>query len=128
MYHRSADKEYNRKDKREAAVEAGRSSYTMVDLLEELGVDVKMVHRLGVKAIAQAKIKTDKKDSKILAHLLRADLILAVYRRETADRAFQLLLRHRMYYIRMQTQIKNQIQALLEQQREEVAEIVERQS
>jgi transposase len=128
VYHRSADKEYNRKDKREAAVEAGRSSYTMVDLLEELGVDVKMVHRLGVKAIAQAKIKTDKKDSKILAHLLRADLILAVYRRETADRAFQLLLRHRMYYIRMQTQIKNQIQALLEQQREEVAEIVERQS
>lgn len=68
-----------------AVIEAGRASYTMVDLLEELGVEVQMAHPWQVKAIAQAKIKTDKRDSKMLAHLLRADLIPTVYRREALD-------------------------------------------
>ncbi|MFH1945556.1 MAG: IS110 family transposase [Acidobacteriota bacterium] len=111
-----------------AVIEAGRATYTMVDLLEELGVDIKMAHPLQVKAIAQAKIKTDKRDSKILAHLLRTDLIPEVYRREPANRASQRILRHRMAYVRMQTQLKNRIRSLLAQQREEVREMVERQS
>ena len=109
-------------------IEAGRATYTMVDLLEELGLDVRMAHPLQVKAIAQAKIKTDKRDSKILAHLLRTDLIPEVYRREPANRASQRVLRHRMSYVRMQTQLKNRIRALLAQQREEVREMIERQN
>ena len=111
-----------------AVIEAGRATYTMVDLLEELGVDVKMAHLLQVKAIAQAKIKTDKRDSKILAHLLRADLIPEVYRRDYANRASQRVLRHRMSYVRMRTQIKNRIRTLLAQQREEIREIAESQT
>ena len=62
-------------------VEAGRSSYTMVDLMESLGVRMKVAHPQQVKAIAKAKIKTDKRDSLMLAHLLRMDLIPEVYRR-----------------------------------------------
>ena len=68
-------------DEVKAVIEAGRSSYTMVDLLEELGVDVKIANPKEVKAIAKAKIKTDKRDSRISAHLLRADLIPEVYQR-----------------------------------------------
>jgi transposase len=106
-------------------VEAGRASYTMVDLLEELGVEVQMAHPWQVKAIAQAKIKTDKRDSKMLAHLLRADLIPAVYQREAANRSRQRILRRRMAYVGMETQIKNRIRDLLAQQKGEVREVVE---
>jgi transposase len=42
----------------------------MADLLRELGGEVKLAHALQVKAIAQARIKTDKRDSRMLAHLL----------------------------------------------------------
>jgi len=65
----------------EAAIETGRSSYTMVDVLEEMGVAVKIAHPNEVKAIARAKIKTDKRDSEVLAHLLRMNMIPEVYRR-----------------------------------------------
>jgi len=106
-------------------IETGRASYTVVDLLEDLGVDVQMAHPWQVKAIAQAKIKTDKRDSKMLAYLLRADLIPAVYRREAANRSRQRILRHRMAYMRVETQIKNRIRALLAQQKEEIREMVE---
>jgi transposase len=47
----------------EAVIETGRSSYTMVDVLDEMGVSVKIAHPHEVKAIARAKIKTDKRDS-----------------------------------------------------------------
>jgi transposase len=46
----------------------------MADLLRELGGEVKMANPVGVKAIAHARIKTDKRDSRTLAQLLRADL------------------------------------------------------
>jgi len=39
-----------------------------------------------VKAIARAKIKTDKRDSEVLAHLLRMNMIPEVYRRSTENR------------------------------------------
>ena len=40
---------------------------------------VKLANPLKTRAIAEAKVKTDKLDSKILAHLLRADLIAECY-------------------------------------------------
>ena len=51
----------------------------MYDWLEEEIDGVKLAHPLKVKAIADAKIKTDKIDARILAHLLRADLIPEAY-------------------------------------------------
>jgi predicted NBD/HSP70 family sugar kinase len=37
----------------EAVIETGRSSYTMVDVLEEMGVAVKIAHPNEVKAIGR---------------------------------------------------------------------------
>lgn len=59
--------------------EATRNWTFMHDWLEELIGDVTLAHTLKVKAIAEAKIKTDKIDSAILAHLLRCDLVPAAY-------------------------------------------------
>ncbi len=108
----------------EGVVEAGYSHYTMMDLMESVGVRMKIAHPEQVKAIAKARIKTDKRDSKILAHLLRSDLIPEVYCRDKENREAQRILRHRVTYVRMQTQVKNRIRALLAKQREEVRQIV----
>jgi len=103
-----------------AVVEAGRSSYTMVDILDDMGIDVTIAHPKEVKAIAKAKIKTDKRDSWILAHLLRTDLIPEVYKRSRENRSYQLVLRQRAFYVGSTTRVKNRIQALLSQQPEDV--------
>ena len=43
-----------------AVIEAGRSSYSLIDLPDELGVDVRLAHPKEVKLIAKANVKTDK--------------------------------------------------------------------
>jgi transposase len=109
-----------------AVLESGRSSYVMADLLRELGGDVKIANALQVKAIAHARIKTDKRDSRTLAHLLRAGLIPEIYQRGTWNRRAQRVIRLRAYWVSKQTEVKNKIRALLAQQTEEVRLEVEK--
>jgi transposase len=109
-----------------AVLEAGRSSYVMADLLRELGGEVKMANALQVKAIAHARIKTDKRDSRTLAQLLRADLIPEIYQRGEWNRRAQRVMRMRAYWVSKQTEVKNKIRALLAQQREDVRLEVEK--
>ncbi len=45
------------------------------DLLAELGVPAHMAHPLKTKAVSSARVKNDAVDAKMLAHLLRADLL-----------------------------------------------------
>ena len=111
-------------DEAKAVVEAGRSSYTMVDVLDERGVEVTIAHPKEVKAIAKAKIKTDKRDSHILAHLLRAGLIPEVYKRPRENRGHQRVLRQRAFYVGNLTRVKNRIRAILAQQGEEIRDEV----
>jgi transposase len=75
-----------------------------------------------VKAIARAKIKTDKRDSEVLAHLLRMNMIPEVYRRSTENRQVQRVLRQRAFYVSAMTALKNRVHAFLAQQGEEVRE------
>jgi transposase len=98
----------------------------MADLLRELGGEVKIANALQVKAIAHARIKTDKRDSRTLAHLLRANLIPEIYQREAWNRRAQRVMRMKAYWVRKQTEVKNKIRALLAQQREEVRLEVEK--
>jgi transposase len=112
----------------EAVIETGRSSYTMVDVLEEMGVGIKIAHPNEVKAIARAKIKTDKRDSEVLAHLLRMNMIPEVYRRSPENRQAQRVLRQRAFYVSAMTALKNRILAFLSQQREEIREEVVRET
>lgn len=115
-------------DEVEAVIETGRSSYTMVDVLDEMGVAVKIAHPNEVKAIARAKIKTDKRDSEVLAHLLRMNMVPEVYRRSVENRQAQRVLRQRAFYVRAMTALKNRVYAFLAQQREGVREEVARET
>ena len=56
-------------------LEATGSWHAAYDALVATGATVKLAHPSHIKAIASARVKTDKIDARILAHLLRADLI-----------------------------------------------------
>ena len=47
----------------------------LIDGLQERQVPVPLAHTLGLFAISRAKVKTDKRDARTLARLLRSDLI-----------------------------------------------------
>lgn len=100
----------------EAVLEASRTWGVMYDLLEELeGVEsVELAHSQKVRAIAEAKIKTDKIDSHILAQLLRADLIPAAYIPGKQTRSYKEMIRQRVFLVRMRTRLKNRIHVLLD--------------
>jgi len=109
-----------------AVIEAGRSSYTMVDVLADLGIETTVAHPKDVRAIAKAKVKTDERDSYKLAHLLRTDYIPEVHKRSRENRSCQRVLRQRAFYVGKQTAVKNRLQALLARQGEEIRSGVER--
>jgi len=97
-----------------AVLEATRNWCVMHDWLEDLTGQVTLAHPLKVRAIAEAKIKTDKLDATTLAHLLRCDLIPAAHVASGPARILKRLLRHRMFLVRVQTMTKNRIHALLD--------------
>jgi transposase len=82
--------------------------------LEEEGVEVKLSNPLRTKAIAEARIKTDRIDAKTLAFLLRGDLVAESYVPTRKNRERRALLRHRASLIQMRVDIKNRIHALLD--------------
>jgi transposase len=95
------------------ALEASINWYHLFDLTETLGVDTVLANPLRTRAIAEAKVKTDKVDSTILAHLLRADLIPPAYIPPREIRDLRELLRYRTDLVRLQTMVKNRVHAIL---------------
>ena len=81
-----------------AVVEACWNWPVAVELLEGLVDKVVLAHPLKVKAIAEARIKTDSIDSATLAYLLRADLIPEAYLRDKENLKRQKVLRGRSFF------------------------------
>jgi transposase len=75
--------------------------------------EVVIAHPLRTKAIASAKVKTDKIDATTLAQLLRADLIPRAYIAPPVIRDLRELLRYRASMVRIRTKVKNKIHAIL---------------
>lgn len=87
--------------------------YTYADMLEELGNDVHLAHPMKVKAIASARIKTDKIDANVLADLLRANLLPETYFAKKEVRSWKELVRFRASLLNIRTQVKNKVNAIL---------------
>jgi len=81
--------------------------------LESLGCKVKLSNPLQTKAIASARIKNDKVDSKILANLLRTNLLPTAYIQPKEIRDLKELIRQRANYVEIRTRIKNKIHSVL---------------
>ena len=105
-----------------AVVEAGWAWPVAVELLEGLVGKVILAHPYKVRVIAESRIKTDSIDSEVLAYLLRADLIPEAYKRSREELKRQKALRSRSFLVKMRTQVKNRIHALMGTQSEEVRE------
>jgi transposase len=76
-----------------AVLEATSNWGLIYDWLEEVLGDVALAHPLRVKAIAGAKIKTDKISADILADLLRTNLLPRAYVPSKETRGFKNVLR-----------------------------------
>jgi transposase len=95
------------------ALEAVGNWYYFYELLEKKGVNVFLSHPKKTKAIASAKIKTDKIDAKILAHLLRTDLLPLSYIPPKQIRDLREVIRYRASLVKERTVIKNRIKSVL---------------
>ena len=68
---------------------------------------------MKTRAIAEAKVKTDKVDAKILAQLLVADYLPAVWMADEATQALRRQVARRAHIVRQRTRLKNQVQSIL---------------
>ena len=103
--------ENNNKDHNniDIVMESGYNYQYLYDLLQDEGYNVKVAHPLMVKAIAYAKVKTDKVDARILADLLRMDMIPECYIPNKEIRDLRDLLRRRFYFVSIRTMFKNKV-------------------
>lgn len=106
-----------------SVLEASYSWGPMYDWLEDLSDEVVLAHPAKVRAIADARIKTDRIDSETLAHLLRADLIPAAYAPSKDIRGTKRVLRQRLFLVRVRTMVKNRVHCLLAQHSVKLPEV-----
>ena len=95
------------------AVEATFNWYYFLNVMEPLGFELHLVHPQKTKAIASARIKHDKLDSRILAQLLRAGFIAEAWIAPPRVREQRQLLRHRTRTVRWATRAKNGVHGVL---------------
>ena len=115
----------NGKNDSHAVLEASRNWPVFYNLLKGRVATIKLAHPLKVKAIASARIKNDKIDSRILVELLSADLIPEAYIRPDDNIAKQAVLRQRAVFVSMRTRLKNRIHVLVDRQPYHVRKTVE---
>jgi len=98
----------------QVVLEATFHTWILHDILSRHLRRVVVANPLQVKAIAQAKIKTDKIDAFTLAKLLRADFLPEVELPDPKAWALRQLVSHRRLLVKQRTAIKNSIHAVLD--------------
>jgi transposase len=94
-------------------MEATGSWQYLYECWQDIADEIQMAHPYKVKAIASAKIKTDKIDASTLAHLGLANLVPQSYCPPREIRDVREVLRHRAFLVALQTKIKNRIHSIL---------------
>jgi transposase len=103
----------NLHDEHKATVESTMTWYWLNDLLVSLNIPLVLAHAKYVKAIAYAKVKTDKVDSHTLAQLLRMDYIPEAYKISNENRTLRDALRARLKIVQRHTSVTNSMHLLL---------------
>jgi transposase len=96
-------------------MEVTTNTWEIAELILPRVAKVAIANPLKLKAIAEAKIKTDKVDAGVLAQLLRCDFLPAVWIPDKTTRLLREMCTHCAGLIADQTRIKNRIQSLLAQ-------------
>ena len=97
----------------EVALEATMNTSAIAALLAAHCQRVVVSNPLKTRAIAEAKVKTDKVDARVLAELLAADYLPSVWLADDNTRALRRQVARRVHIVRQRTRLKNQVQAVL---------------
>ena len=97
-----------------AVAEATTGWYWVKDALAPLDIDFRLAHAKGVKAITGAKVKTDAKDARKLAQLLRVNLLPEAHVISDELRPLRDVLRTRLKLVERRTGALNSVNRLLE--------------
>jgi len=97
----------------QVALEATGNSDAIANLLTPLVGRVVVSNPSKTRAIAEAKVKTDKVDARILAQLLAADFLPPVWLPDDRTRSLRRQVTRRAHLVRQRTRIKNQVHAIL---------------
>jgi len=81
-------------------------------LLEPRVARVVVSNPMKTRAIAEAKVKTDKVDAAVLAQLLAADYLPAVWLADEQTHALRRQVARRAHIVRQRTRLKNQVLSL----------------
>jgi len=97
----------------QTTVESTMTWYWLNDLLTSMNISLVLAHAKYVKAIAYAKVKTDKVDSHTLAQLLRMNFIPVAYKISNDNRTLRDALRARLKIVQRHTAVTNSMHLLL---------------
>ena len=97
----------------EVAIEATCNTHAIAKLLEPRVARVVVSNPQKTRAIAEAKVKTDKVDAEVLAQLLAADYLPAVWLCDEETHALRRQVARRAHIVRQRTRLKNQVQSIL---------------
>lgn len=95
-----------------AVVESTSGWYWLNDLLEANGIELVLAHAKYLKAIAYAKVKTDKVDSQTLATLLRQNLIPRAHKISRELRGLRDTMRLRLRLVQQRTACLRRIDSI----------------
>ena len=95
------------------ALEATGNTWAIATLLASRAGRVVVSNPAKTRAIAEAKVKTDKVDAAILAQLLAADFLPPVWLPDAATSALRRQVLRRAHIVRQRTRLKNQVHAIL---------------
>ena len=96
-------------------LEATTNTWAVVRILKPFVAEVVVSNPLATKAIAQAKVKTDKVDAKVLAQLLRCDFLPTVWEPDEATQEMRRWTSRRASLVADRTTVKNRLHSVLAQ-------------
>lgn len=95
------------------ALEVTTNAWAVAELLQPFVGRVVVSKPMKTKAIAEAKVKTDKVDAEVLAQLLRCDYLPGVWIPDQETRSLRQLTSRRERLVSERTRLKNRIQSVL---------------
>jgi transposase len=97
----------------EVALEATCNTHAIARLLERQVGRVVVSNPTKTRAIAEAKVKTDKVDAQVLAQLLAAGFLPSVWIADDDTHALRRQVARRAHIVRQRTRLKNRVQSIL---------------
>lgn len=95
----------------QVALESTTNAWPVVEILRPFVARIVVGNPLKTKAIAEAKVKSDKVDAEVLAQLLRCDYLPEVWQPDDRTRQLRSWITHRTSLMTHRSRLKNQVHA-----------------